>query len=228
MNFNYTFSRTEDNLATRTAYDIDQDWAVGVNDQPHVWNALVVYNLPFGADGKPGSGNAVVRAIVKDWQISGITQFRSGRPLGSICAACNLPNAGTCYADFNPNFTGDGPASTATTATATCLAPTRRRTSTGRRSSRPRRSPTATRRGRSRFDLRNPDSFNQDFSVRRDFRIWGVQARIRGRRVQRVQQRRVRRHPDEHHERQLRAGELAGQHAARRTNQGAAGVLTRW
>ena len=82
VNFNYTFSRTEDNLAARTGYNFDQDWAVGVNDQPHVWNALVVYNLPFGAEGKPGSGNAVVRAIVRDWQISGITQFRSGRPLG--------------------------------------------------------------------------------------------------------------------------------------------------
>ncbi len=84
VNFNYTFSRTEDNLAARTGYDFDQDWAVGVNDQPHVWNAMVVYNMPFGAEGKPGSGNSVVRAIVKDWQVSGITQFRSGRPLGSI------------------------------------------------------------------------------------------------------------------------------------------------
>ena len=106
VNFNYTFSRTEDNLAARTGYNFDQDWAVGVNDQPHVWNAMVVYNLPFGAEGKPGSGNPVVRAIVKDWQVSGITQFRSGRPLGSIVAACNLPNAGTCYADFNPGFSG--------------------------------------------------------------------------------------------------------------------------
>ena len=50
VNFNYTFSRTEDNLAARTGYDFDQDWSVGVNDQPHVWNAMVVYKLPFGAD----------------------------------------------------------------------------------------------------------------------------------------------------------------------------------
>ena len=57
VSFNYTYSRTEDNLAARTGYDFDQDWAVGVNDQPHVWNAMVVYNMPFGAPGKPGSGN---------------------------------------------------------------------------------------------------------------------------------------------------------------------------
>src|SRR5262245_50991173 len=103
VSFNYTYSRTEDNLTTRTGYNFDQDWAVGVNDQPHVWNAMVVYDMPFGAEGKAGSGNSVVRAIVKNWQISGITQFRSGRPIGttgSIVGACNLPNAGTCYADF--------------------------------------------------------------------------------------------------------------------------------
>ena len=44
VSFNYTYSRTEDNLAARTGYDFDQDWAVGVNDQPHVWNAMVVYD----------------------------------------------------------------------------------------------------------------------------------------------------------------------------------------
>ena len=146
VNFNYTFSRTEDNLATRTAYNIDQEWAVGVNDQPHVWNALVVYNLPFGEEGKPGSGNAVVRAIVKDWQLSGITQFRSGRPLGSFSppAICRMPARAT------PISTRPSPAtsaSTATMATATSLAPTRRPTSTAPRFSRRRRSPTATRRG---------------------------------------------------------------------------------
>ena len=56
LNANYTFSRTEDNLAARTGYDFAQDWAVGVNDQPHVVNGIVVYDLPFGAQGQPGSG----------------------------------------------------------------------------------------------------------------------------------------------------------------------------
>src|SRR5262249_27389073 len=37
VGFNYTFSRTKDNLAARTGYNFDQEWAVGVNDQPHVW-----------------------------------------------------------------------------------------------------------------------------------------------------------------------------------------------
>lgn len=173
VSFNYTLSRTEDNLTARTGYNFDQDWSIGVNDQPHVWNAMVVYNMPFGAEGKPGSGNAVVRALVKDWQVSGITQFRSGRPLGSILAACNLPNAGTCYADFNPAFNGpvringdygDGdvlgtnPPSYIDRAAFL--------------------SPAAFTFGNTprtlAADLRNPSSFNQDLSIRRDLRISGV------------------------------------------------------
>ena len=70
---------------------------------------IAVYDLPFGAEGQPGSGNAFVRALVRGWQVSGITQFRSGRPLGAIIGACNLPNAGTCYADFNPAFSRPRP-----------------------------------------------------------------------------------------------------------------------
>jgi hypothetical protein len=170
VNFNYTFSRTKDNLVARTGYDFDQDWSVGVNDQPHVWNALVVYRLPFGADGRAGSGQPIVRAIVKDWQVSGISQFRSGRPLGLIGAACNLPNAGTCYADFNPDFTGavringdygDGDVLGANPPTYIDRAAFQ--------------SPQAFTFGNTprtlAFDLRNPSSFNQDISVRRDFPI---------------------------------------------------------
>jgi Carboxypeptidase regulatory-like domain/TonB dependent receptor len=175
VSFNYTYSRTEDNLAARSGYNFDQDWSVGVNDQPHVWNAMVVYNIPFGAHGKPGSGNAVVRAIVKDWQVSGITQFRSGRPLGPIGATCNLPNAGTCFADYNPAFSGEvringdygdgdvlgaNPPSyldrTAFQSPAPFTYGNTQRTLT--------------------YELRNPDYFNQDLSIRRDFRI--ARARI--------------------------------------------------
>ena len=170
VNFNYTYSRTMDNLTARTGYNFDQDWAVGVNDQPHVWNTMIVYNVPFGAEGKAGSGNPVVRAIVKDWQLSGITQFRSGRPLGAILAACNLPNAGTCYADFAPGFTGavringdygDGDvlgASPPTYIDRNAF-----------------QSPAAFTYGNTSrtlaFDLRNPSFFNQDLSVRRDFHV---------------------------------------------------------
>ena len=104
MSFNYTFSRTEDDLSARTGYDFEQDWSVSVNDQPHVWNAIVVYNLPFGADGRPGSDNPFVRAIVKGWQVSGITQFRSGRPLGSIGGDVQSAERGYVLRRFQPEL----------------------------------------------------------------------------------------------------------------------------
>ena len=184
LNANYTFSRTEDNLVARTGYDFDQDWAVGANDQPHVLNAIVLYDLPFGAEGRPGSGNTLVRAIVGGWQVSGISQFRSGRPIGStgsigsIVGACNLPSAGTCYADFNPAFSGSvringdygdgdvlGPNPPAyIDRNAFVSAPSFTFGNTPRTLA---------------YDLRNPSSFNQDLSIQRDFRAGGsVKLRI--------------------------------------------------
>ncbi len=107
VSFNYTFSRTEDNLSARTGYDFDQDWAVGVErSAARVERDRGVRPAVRQRKAGPAARNPFVRAIVKDWQVSGITQFRSGRPLGSIGATCNLPNAGTCYADFNPDFSG--------------------------------------------------------------------------------------------------------------------------
>ena len=169
--FNYTLSRTKDNLAARTGYDMEQEWAVGVNDQPHVWNAMVVYDLPFGAPGKPGADNAFVRAIVRDWQISGITQFRSGRPLGSITgAACNPANAGGCYADFNPSFSGDvringdyGDGDVLGANPPTYI------DRNAFQSAQPFTFGNTPR--TLAFDLRNPSYFNQDLSIRRDFPI---------------------------------------------------------
>jgi hypothetical protein len=131
---------------------------------------MVVYKVPFGAEGKAGSGNPAVRAIVKDWQISGITQFRSGRPLGVIGAACNLPSAGGCYADVNPAFSGavriNGDYGDGDVLGANPPAYLDRNAF---------QSPAAFTFGNTprtmAFDLRNPSSFNQDLSVRRDFRL---------------------------------------------------------
>ena len=107
--------------------------------------------------------------------MSGITQFRSGRPLGttgSIVGACNLPSAGTCYADFNPAFSGDvringdfgdgdvlgsNPPSYIDR-NAFVSAPPFTYGNTPRTLA---------------YDLRNPSSFNQDLSVQRDFGLGG-------------------------------------------------------
>lgn len=107
FNFNYTFSKQiDDTSGTRSAYNWRTEKAVGVNDQPHIMNLSFVYDSPFSDGGFLEPQNAVARALLGGWKLSGITQFRSGRPLGTIAASCNLPNAGTCYADYNPNFSG--------------------------------------------------------------------------------------------------------------------------
>jgi hypothetical protein len=55
--FNYTFSRTEDNLSARTGYDFEQDWSVGVNDQPHVLERHGRLRRAVRCGRKTGSGN---------------------------------------------------------------------------------------------------------------------------------------------------------------------------
>ena len=149
VNVNYTFSRTEDNLAARTGYDFAQDWAVGVNDQPHIFNAIVVYDLPFGAEGQPGSGNGVVRA-----HRQGLAGLRDHAvPLGPAArrdrGRLQPAERRHVLRGLQPGLHRARSASTATTATATCSGRLRRPTSIATRSCRRRRSPSATRRARS-------------------------------------------------------------------------------
>ena len=122
------------------------------------------------ATGKPGSGNASCARSSRTGRSPASRSSDRAVRSGSIGAACNLPNAGTCYADFNPNFTGDvrinGDYGDGDVLGANPPSYIDRAAFQS-----PARSPTGTRRGRSRFDLRNPNYFNQDLSVRRDFRI---------------------------------------------------------
>jgi hypothetical protein len=165
--FNYVYSRTEDDLTVRTGYNRDIDWAVGVNDQPHILNAILVYEVPMR-----DSASAWMKAIAGGWQVSGITQYRSGRPLGPIAAACNLPSAGTCYADFNPAFSGpiriNGDWGSGDILGATPPAFIDRNAFV---------SPAAFTYGNTPRTLpdglRNPATFNQDVSIKRDFRLNG-------------------------------------------------------
>lgn len=107
-NVNYMLSRQIDDTGTiRSAYNTAAEKSVGVNDQTHIFNSTFVYQVPLGKDHKLGGGNGFTRAVLTGWELSGITHFESGRPIGPITATCNLPQAGTCYADFNPGFTGD-------------------------------------------------------------------------------------------------------------------------
>jgi hypothetical protein len=107
FNVNYTFSKAIGNIfGVRTAYQGQQDRTISNTDMPHVFNAFFSYDLPFKEGGMFDPGNDVARAVLGGWTFSGITRFASGIPLGPFIGNCTLPQAGTCYADYNPNFSG--------------------------------------------------------------------------------------------------------------------------
>ena len=68
-------------------------------------NLVMAYDLPFGK-GRKFQTNRALGTIVNDWKVSGITRYATGIPLGTMAAACNLPNAGGCNASYNRNFSG--------------------------------------------------------------------------------------------------------------------------
>jgi hypothetical protein len=105
FNVNYTFSKAVGTInGFRSAYIGEK--SLSLTDMTHVWNAFYSYNLPFGKGRRFDPSNTALRAVISGWQISGITRFASGTPLGPFTAACNVPQAGTCWASYNPNFSG--------------------------------------------------------------------------------------------------------------------------
>ena len=161
---------------------------------------------------RPGAGERLAGFRASRSTARGVRSARSG-------AACNLPNAGTCYADYNPAFSGDARINgdygdgdvLGTAPPPTSIA-------------RPSMSPPPFTYGNTprtlAFDLRNPAYVNQDISIRRSFRLGGSwKIGDRHRRVQRLQHGRLQWDSDQHHQRQLRPRQLAAQHAAGRAAQ---------
>lgn len=182
FNLNYTFSKALGTInGARTAYK--QEQALSTTDQPHVFNAFYSYDLPFGKGRMFDSGNKVVNAIVGGWTLSGLTRYASGTPL-SITGACNLPFAvTTCYASYNPNFTGsvriNGEFGNGNVLPGAPLTPFIDRNAFV--------SPAAFTYGNlpptAPFGLRNPSFINQDLSIARKFKVterWGIEAGIDG------------------------------------------------
>jgi hypothetical protein len=100
----------------RSAYNVHAERSVSSFDRPHVFSLSEVYLLPFGKGRRFSSDNGAFNAVLGGWQISGIEQYSSGTPLGSIFGACNNPYMGgvvvaipsaSCYADYNSAFSGN-------------------------------------------------------------------------------------------------------------------------
>jgi hypothetical protein len=115
FHFNYTYAKAFDDTASnpvtgqtatqRSAYS----WTIEkarTQIPAHVLNLFAVYRLPFGKGGNFSTHSRFADAIVSGWQVSSIVTYRSGTPIGTIGAACTLPFAGGCYANYNPSFQG--------------------------------------------------------------------------------------------------------------------------
>ena len=121
----YTYSKEIDNVigvatnlgaagGNRDPYNGGLDKALGAIDHPHVFHATFLYQLPFGKGHTLGAGNAIVRGLVSNWQVSGIITFTSGAPLGITGSGCNTPgvvsstngSAAYCDVSYNPSFSG--------------------------------------------------------------------------------------------------------------------------
>ena len=161
FNLNYTFSKALGTIhGNRSAYI--QEKNLSTTDQPHLVNAFYSYRMPFGKGQTFDPENKVARAVVSGWEISGITRFASGAPLGPFTATCNVPQAGTCWASYNPAFAGsaalegDGGVTPFIDANAFI-------------------SPVSFTYGDTpatgAYGLRNPHFFNQDLSLSRNFQI---------------------------------------------------------
>jgi len=161
FNFNYTYSKALGTInGNRSAYL--QEKNLSTTDQPHLVNAFYSYKLPFGKGQTVDPENKVAQAVVSGWEISGITRFASGAPLGPFTATCNVPQAGTCWASYNPAFNGsaalngDGGVTPFVDAAAFI-------------------SPASFTYGNTpatgAYGLRNPHFFNQDLSLSRNFQI---------------------------------------------------------
>ncbi len=117
--FGYTFSKVMDDFTsvslygggsggTRDPYNGKLDKSLGVNDRTHVFLGTVVYSLPFGTGQRLGNGNAVARALVSNWQVSGLVNLTQGAPLAIGSSACNVPGmVSRCYPNYNRAFNGD-------------------------------------------------------------------------------------------------------------------------
>jgi len=101
----YTKSKLMDTVTERfgglssivNPYDINQSRSLSDRDQPEVFTAGFVYELPFG-QGRHWLQSGFVSKLFGDWQVSGIPTFASGTPL-TIKSPCHtgLPGIG-CYA----------------------------------------------------------------------------------------------------------------------------------
>jgi hypothetical protein len=113
----YTFSRFMDNTAgtngwaqtnsvpIRNNYNLALEKSVDAADIPHSLVVSYIYELPVGKGKKLGSNfNAVTNAVIGGWQVTGVSSFKSGFPIGVVGAVNNTSSFG---GNQRPNLVGN-------------------------------------------------------------------------------------------------------------------------
>lgn len=96
----------------RTAYNTKLEKSVGALDVPSALVTSFVYQLPFGSGHSLASSNPVSRALLSNWQFTGILTYESGTidwyagNMGPFSGGGFAPYTGGTYADYAPGFTG--------------------------------------------------------------------------------------------------------------------------
>ncbi len=105
----YTWSRSLDTVSSalydrdvtggvQNVFDVRQNRGPSDWDVPHRFSLSFVYDLPYG---KHGSGGGALKALLADWQVSGLFVARSGMP-GTVTVGNPIPGG-----DARPNLLHD-------------------------------------------------------------------------------------------------------------------------
>lgn len=113
----YTFSKfTDDTSGTngwaqtnsvpiRNYYNLAEEKSVDAADITHSMVVSYIYELPVGKGKKVGSNfNAIENAVLGGWQVTGVSTFKSGFPIGVVGGVNNTSSFG---GNQRPNLVGD-------------------------------------------------------------------------------------------------------------------------
>jgi hypothetical protein len=78
----YTWSKSIDEVRFLNDSDTDYERRISADDIPHRVVVSGIWEMPFGRNRKFGANwNRVVNAVIGGWQLQGIYQWQSGRPI---------------------------------------------------------------------------------------------------------------------------------------------------
>lgn len=81
MTTNYNFSKQVERFGYNDPYNNVQEQGIYLNDRPHVFKLTTVYELPFGANKKFGSGaSGLTKKLISNWETNVFYNKSSGEP----------------------------------------------------------------------------------------------------------------------------------------------------